>query len=158
MARKDISMSTEEIRVFLAKPRAIQVASIGPDGFPHVAPMWYLLLNNKIAFRSFSKSQKILNLRRNNRVTLLAEEGERYADLRGVMIKGHATFENDPEVILQWFGLLSARYTFFGSVPEPLEGAALSKAWGRFAPKNTGVIVEPMKIISWDHTKLSGSY
>ena len=39
-----------------------------------------------------------------------------------------------------------------------LEGEALQNAFGRFAAKNTAVVVEPVKVISWDHTKLGGAY
>ncbi len=151
-------MTEDELQAFLGEVRPIQVATIGRDGFPHVAPMWYLMLDGKVAFRSFSKSQKIVNLRRDPRVTLLAEDGDVYEDLRGVMIKGEARFVDDPATILDWYGKLSARYAFSGRTPEPLEGEALEAAFGRFAAKNTGVIVEPVKVVTWDYRKLAGAY
>lgn len=159
MARKDISMSDEEVQRFLEHPRTIEVATLGPDGHPHVAPMWYLLHEGKVGFRSFSKSQKIVNLRRDPRVTLLAEEGFAYAELRGVMIKGRAELIDDRDLVLDWYGKLAARYPFFGEEPTPaLDDSALEEAFGRFAEKNTAVLVEPLNVISWDHTKLGGSY
>jgi len=45
-----------------------------------------------------------------------------------------------------------------GPEPVDLDPEALEQTFGRFAPKNTAVIVEPQKIISWDHTKLGGAY
>jgi len=159
MARKDITMTPDEVLAFLEEPRTIQVATIGRDGSPHVAPMWYFVHEGKVAFRSFTKSQKIVNLKRDPRVTLLAEEGKTYAELRGVLIKGEARFVDDPAVILDWYGTLAGRYAFFGGEPTPdLDPNALDQAFGRFAAKNTGVIVEPIKVISWDHTKLGGAY
>lgn len=159
MARKDITMSPAEVLEFLEEPRTIQVATIGRDETPHVAPMWYLVHEEKVAFRSFTKSQKIVNLLRDPRLTLLAEEGTAYSELRGVMIKGTARFVDDPAVILDWYGKLAGRYAFFGDDPTPdLDPDALNQAFGRFAAKNTGVIVEPTKVVSWDHTKLAGAY
>lgn len=159
MARKDVSMSESELLEFLSAPRTLMVTTNGPGGFPHVAPMWYLLVDGKVGFRSFSKSQKIVNLRRDKKLTVLAEEGSTYAALRGVMISGTATLIDDRDVVLDWYGRLAARYPFFGSEPTPeLDPEALEQAFGRYADKNTAVLVEATKIVSWDHTKLGGVY
>ncbi len=157
MARKDITMTPDEIREFLDLPRNIEVATLGPDGWPHVAPMWYVLRDELVVFRSFTKSQKIVNLNRDPRVTLLAEDGLAYEELRGVMIKGEAELVTDPAYVLEIYGALTARYAM---VPggQALSGAALEAAFGRFAPKNTAVIVHPRKTVTWDHRKLGGAY
>ena len=95
MARKDIAMSPDEVMFFLEEPRNITVTTLGPRGWPHAAPMWYVLRDGKVAFRSFTKSQKIVNLRREPRLTVLAEEGVAYNDLKGVMIEGEAELVDD---------------------------------------------------------------
>lgn len=159
MARIDITMTPAEVQAFLEEPRSIQVATVGPDGFPHVAPMWYLVQDGKVGFRSFTKSQKIVNLRRDPRVTLLAEEGDSYAELRGLMIKGRATLTVDRDLVLDWYRQLARRYAFFGADPTPdIDEEAIEASFGRFAEKNTAVLVDPVKVISWDHTKLAGKY
>ncbi len=159
MARKDISMTPEEVQSFLSEgAKVLQVSTIGRDGFPHLAPMWFVMEHGRIVFRSFSKSQKIVNLRRDPRLTVLAESGDSYAELRGVMIKGEATLVDDPEYVLQIYGELAARYPMVGDEPVALGRDALEAAFGRFAAKNTAVIVEPEHVVSWDHTKLAGAY
>ena len=159
MARKDISMSEAEVAEFLSEgAKVLQVATIGADGFPHLAPMWFVVEHGRIVFRSFSKSQKIVNLRRDPRLTVLAETGDAYTDLRGVMIKGEGTLVDDPAYVLQIYGELAARYPMVGGEPMTLDRDALAAAFGRYADKNTAVIVEPEKVVSWDHTKLGGSY
>ena len=159
MARKDIAMTSEEIQAFLAEPRTLQVSTIGPDGFPHLAPMWYLIHEGNVAFRSFSKSQKIVNLVRDPRITVLAEQGTSYAELRGVMIKGTARLISDRATVLDWYGRIAARYPFFGNEPTPaLTTDELESAFGRYAEKNTGVVVDPVEVTSWDHRKLAGKY
>lgn len=158
MARKDITMTPDEQQAFLAQGHTLIVTTIGKDGWPHVAPMWYLMDDGKVAFRSFTKSQKIVNLERNPKITVLLEVGETYEELRGIMIKGTARLVTDPGEVLAMYGELSKRYAFVGNEPVPLEGEALEATFGRFAAKNTGVIVEPDKIVSWDHPKLSGAY
>lgn len=151
-------MTSEEIQAFLSEVETIQVASIGPQGWPHLVPMWFVLRDGQICFRSFTKSQKIQNLRRDPRLTLLAETGTHYAELRGVMIRARARLIDDFRLVLQIYGMESHRYAFVGSTPVGLEGEALEQAFGRFAAKNTVVLVEPVRITSWDHRKLAGTY
>src|SRR5579859_7162440 len=91
MNRRDqIRMNDEEIRAFLEEQRTLQVATIDHDGFPHLVAMWYVLIDNEIAFWTYAKSQKALNLRRDPRLTCLVETGTSYEQLRGVQIKGNA--------------------------------------------------------------------
>ena len=158
MARKDITMSDAEVLDFLTSGHTLQVSTVGADGFPHVAPMWYLVEDGKVAFRSFTKSQKIVNLKRNPRLTVLVESGESYSELRGVMIKGEANLIDDHEFVLGMYGKLAAKYEMIGGARIELTPEELEEAFGRFADKNTAVIVEPQRIISWDHTKLGGAY
>ncbi|MEA2058491.1 MAG: PPOX class F420-dependent oxidoreductase [Actinomycetota bacterium] len=158
MARKDITMSDAEILEFLEEARVLQVATIGRDGTPHLAPMWFVVEDGKIVFRSFTKSQKILNLRRDPRLTVLVESGDAYEELRGVMIKGEAGLITDPDQVLATYGRLAAKYAMVGPEPVNLDPEALEAAFGKFAPKNTAVVVEPIKVTSWDHRKLGGAY
>ena len=161
MARKDISFSSEELDQFLAGDTTIIVTTLGRDGTPHTAPMWFFVDDGKIVFRSFTKSQKIVNLARDPRITVLLERGVAYTELQAVMIQGTARLvdgADDPAYVLQAYRRLAARYPMVGPEPVDLDPEALEQTFGRFAPKNTAVIVEPEKIISWDHTKLGGAY
>ena len=158
MARKDITMSPEEIQAFLQSGDILQVATNGPDGRPHLAPMWYVVEDGKVVFRSFTKSQKILNLQRDPKLTVLVERGLAYTELQGVMIRGTAALIEDPAEVLRIYGRLAAKYAMVGDEPVDLDPEALEAAFGRFAPKNTAVVVEPVKVTSWDHTKLGGEY
>ncbi len=161
MARKDISMTAAERSAFLEGGMTLIVTSLGRDGQPHVAPMWYFVDDGNVVFRSFTKSQKIVNLRRDPRLTVLVERGVAYADLQAVMIQGTARLvdgADSPGYLLESYRRLAAKYPMVGPDPIELEPAALEAAFGRFAPKNTAVIVEPRRIVSWDHGKLEGTY
>ena len=158
MARKDITMSPDEIREFLTTGHTLQVATVGKDGSPHLAPMWFVMDGDSLVFRSFTKSQKIVNLQRNPRLTVLHERGLAYSELQGVMIRGTGKLIDDPAYVLETYRLLAAKYPMVGPEPVDLDDEALEAAFGRFAPKNTAVVVEPDKIITWDHTKLGGAY
>lgn len=152
-------MNEAEVQEFLSSgAKVLQVATLGRNGSPHLAPMWFVMDDRKIVFRSFTKSQKIVNLMRDPRITVLAEAGDGYAELQGVMIKGTARLVTDPDYVLKVYGGLAARYPMVGDSPVNLDDDALEAAFGRFAAKNTAVIVEPTRVTSWDHTKLGGAY
>ncbi len=159
MARKDITMSEDEVLEFLSGERKIlQLATLSKDGSPHLAPMWFVMVDDQIVFRSFTKSQKIVNLMRDPRLSVLVETGDAYTELRGVMIKGTAKLVTEPDYVLDIYGRLAARYPMVGSEPVELTPEALELSFGSHAFKNTAVIVEPDTITSWDHTKLGGAY
>ena len=83
-SRRDlIRMTPEELQTFLYERHTMNVATIGPSGHPHVHAMWYGFVEGKPAFWTFGKSQKIVNLRRDPKVTALVEDGETYNELRG---------------------------------------------------------------------------
>ncbi len=158
MARKDITMTPEELRSFLEEGRTLLVASLHRDGRPHLVPMWYVMEDGKVVYRSFTRSQKIVNLRRDPRLSVLVERGESYAELQGVMIEGRARLIDDPAYVLALYGKMAAKYAMVGPEPRVLSPEELESAFGRYAPKNTAVVVEPVRVTTWDHTKLGGAY
>ncbi len=159
MTRRDITMTDREIATFLSEgARVLQLATIGKDGAPHQAPMWFTLDDDNIVFRSFTKSQKIVNLMRDPRLSVLVEAGDTYAQLRGVMIQGTANLITDPAYVLKIYGALAARYPTWGDEPVEMDEQSIENAFGRFAAKNTVVVVEQTRITSWDHAKLGGAY
>ena len=152
MSRRDmIHMNDEEIRAFLEEQRTLQVATIDHDGWPHLVAMWYALINDQIAFWTYAKSQKAVNLRRDPKLTCLVETGERYDELRGVQIKGRAILTTDQETIRRVAEVIYGRYV------SPLNDATRQMIVAQ-APKRVLVFVEPVELVSWDHRKLGGGY
>ena len=75
------------------------------------------------------------------------------------MIQGEARLVDDTGYVLDLYGRLAARYAFAGTEPVPFpDRESLEAAFGRFAAKNTAVVVEPHRVSSWDHRKLAGTY
>ncbi|HVF74174.1 MAG TPA: TIGR03618 family F420-dependent PPOX class oxidoreductase [Acidimicrobiales bacterium] len=152
MSRRDqIRMSPEEIDAFLASGHTMNVATIGADGQPHLAAMWYALLDGAPVFWTYGKSQKIVNLRRDNRITCLVETGKDYNELRGVELVGTATILEDREAIMAVGRAVFERYT--GPFSETdLPGLE------QVGAKRVAVRIDVRKTVSWDHTKLGGAY
>jgi nitroimidazol reductase NimA-like FMN-containing flavoprotein (pyridoxamine 5'-phosphate oxidase superfamily) len=153
-------MTDEELLAFLSGgQKTLQVSSIDGDGYPHTVPMWFVVENAKVVFRSFSKSQKIVNLRRNPKLTVLVEEGKAYDELQGAMIKGGAILRDDPEYCLDLYVALANRYSYFAGVePGATPEEEVREYFANFAKMQTAVTVEPVEIVSWDYRKLSGGY
>jgi PPOX class probable F420-dependent enzyme len=152
MSRWDlIRMNDEEIRAFLEEQRILQVATIDHDGWPHLIAMWYVLINDQIAFWTYAKSQKVVNLRRDDRLTCLVETGEHYDELRGVQIKGRAIISDNRETVQQIGEVIVERY--YGSLNDNTRRMVEAQA-----AKRVIVFVKPIEIVSWDHRKLGGSY
>src|SRR4051812_10476616 len=102
-------MTAAEVQRFVHDGRICVVASLGPDGAPDPLPMWYLTDDaGRIAMRTYAKSQKVTNLRRDPRVSVLIEDGERYAELRGVQLTGTMrVIDDDPALVVEiWVGLM----------------------------------------------------
>jgi PPOX class probable F420-dependent enzyme len=153
MNRRDrIHMSNEEIRAFLEEQRTLQVATIDHDGWPHLIAMWYVLINDQVVFWTYAKSQKAVNLHRDNRLTCLVETGVGYDELRGVQIKGRAIINDDLAIIQRTGEIIYERYT-----GGPLNDTTRQMVAAQ-APKRVVIFVEPVEIVSWDHRKLGGGY
>ena len=151
--RDAIKMTPGEVDAFLQGRRVLNVATIGPGGYPHVVAMWFGFLDAKVAFWTFAKSQKILNLRRDPKLSALVEDGDTYDQLRGVELVGTGTIVEDFDAILAIGKNVAERYT--GPAAVTPEALPFLEAQAR---KRLGVVLDVEKVVSWDHTKLSGGY
>jgi PPOX class probable F420-dependent enzyme len=153
--RKQIEMTSEEIRSFLEGSKTIILCSIGREGFPHPMPMWFgIEPDGAIVMTTFTKSQKIRNLERDPRVSLLAEAGEEYAQLQGVVLYGETELVPDVERVIDILITVTKRS---GGIPDGAEQAARAGIEAT-ARKRTGMRVRPKRVVSWDHRKLGGRY
>jgi len=145
--RAEITLAKDEIAQMLAGIRSMTIASIGPDGQPHLVAMWFAVLDGEIWFETKAKSQKAVNLRRDPRITCLAEDGDVYEDLRGVAIEGVAEVSDDPDLLWRVGVAVWERYHGpYTEAARPMVEATLRK--------RVAVRVIPERIRSWDHRKL----
>ncbi len=147
--RARVVMSEAEIAEFVENSRTVTLATIGAGGQPHLVAMWYAVLDGQIWFETKAKSQKAVNLRRDNRVTLLIEDGETYDKLRGVSIEGTATIVDDPDALWAVGVNVWERYT--GPYTEEMRPYV-----ERMMNNRVVVRVDAARTRSWDHRKLAG--
>ncbi len=148
-------MTEGERRAFLAEARVATLTSIGADGYPHNVAMWYVDDGDDLVFATYGRSQKIKNLERNPRAAALIEDGATYDELRGVAISADVELIRDPAVAGDVMVRLAERYDGFErstSTPEIIE---MIRSRGL---KRVVVCLHPVRIATWDHAKLGGTY
>lgn len=144
-------MTDAEVRAFLEERRVLNVATLGPTGHPHLVAMWYALIDGEVQFWTFAKSQKIVNLRRDSRITGLVESGDDYNELRGVELIGSGLIIDDYDQILNLGLAVAERY----GGPEAVSEAAVPFIEAQ-ARKRVVVQFQVERTVSWDHTKIAG--
>lgn len=151
--RSQIAMTEEEVRTYLESQKILNVATIGPSGHPHVVAMWYVFVDDALCFWTFGKSQKVLNLRRDPKMTGLVESGEAYSELKGVELVGAGELIEDFDSVLAIGLAVASRY----NGPDAVSDAALPFIEAQ-ARKRVGVRFRIERAVSWDHGKLAGAY
>ena len=155
MSRRDqIKLSEAERRELIDSERVAVVASFGPRGWPHLMPLWYVPRDGEVWIYTYAKSQKVRNLERDPRATVLIETGHEYVELRGVMIEAEAEIRREIEEVFPLAEELTLRYadgidSLLGDAREALRAQAAKRVAIRFAAIRTA---------TWDHRKLDGTY
>ena len=151
--RADIQLSPEEQRELIDSERVVVVSTIGRRGWPHSMPLWYVPRDGEIWVYTYAKSQKVRNLERDARATLLLETGEEYDQLRGVQIEATAHIHRDHDVVFELAKELTARYAGGAQV-----GEGRAEALRAQSRKRVAIRFEAMRNATWDHRKLGGTH
>ena len=145
--RDVIKMTPEEVDAFLHERRPMTLCSINHDGSIHAVAMWYGFLDGCVTVETKAKSQKVQNLRRDPRVTLLLEDGDYYEELRGVEFVGKAEIIDDPDKL--WTLGVSVFERYYGAYSDEMKPFLEAMLHKRVAIK-----VHVERTVSWDHRKL----
>jgi len=142
------------------------LATNGPGGYPHVVSMGWIYKDGKILFQTYSKSQKVLNLRRDPKAAVILEAspygesgGFEHRRLRGLMIRGVCELEESPARVIEILTAMwqngADRNVRLGARPQTGLLAFVKQRSG----KRIAISFEPRKWASWDHGKLAaGTY
>jgi len=163
--RGQIELSPGEQLELLESQRVVIVSSLGPRGWPHSMPMWFTLREpagqphpdgppREIWIWTYAKSQKVRNLERDPRATLLVEAGSEYLELRGFQIEAEAELIREPRQVADFGKELTVRYS---DGIESIEGDAAAALEAQ-AAKRVAIRFQPRRVASWDHRKLGGIY
>jgi hypothetical protein len=163
--REQIKMSEAEVTSFLGEERTVTCATIGPRGWPHLMPLWYVVREDaqggqpRIWAWTYASSQKVRNLEREPRATLQVEAGEHYQELRGVMFECDVLIHRDIETVGGLGQEIFRRYTSpRGEPPVDALVPEVAAMVDKQAAKRVGMEFLERRRATWDHRKLAGVY
>lgn len=142
------------MRELLVEERVAIVSSNGRRGWPHSMPLWYVPRDDGIWIWTYAKSQKVQNLQRDPRATILVEAGREYSELRGVMFEAEAVLHSDFDTVFTFAEELTLRYAEGISA---VEGDAREALMAQ-TPKRVAIRFAEVRRTTWDHRKLGGTY
>lgn len=138
----DTSLSEQELEEYLGGQRTVRLATLDHEGAPHVIPLWFVWLDGSVFMNTTVGNATVRNLQRDARATATVDDGEEYAELRGVVLQGRAfRADDDPrldEVERRW----SNKYV--GGNPVPF------RRWRN----RLFLRLDPERLTSWDFRKI----
>jgi hypothetical protein len=164
--REQIRMSADEAAAFLADERVLTCATLGPHGWPHTMPLWYVTRDApagepgpRLWSWTYASSQKVRNLEREPRATVQVEAGEEYQELRGVVLECDVRIHRAVADVKALGHEIFARYAVPRGAPPAHELApAVGEMIDKQAAKRVGLEFCERRRASWDHRKLGGVY
>ena len=145
--RGQVQMDDAEVDAFLTEQRSSTVATIGRDGAVHLVAMWYAWLDGHVFLETKAKSQKVVNLRRDPRMSFLVENGHTYDQLRGVALEGTGVVLEDEQLV--WDVCVNVFERYNAPYTEEM------RPFVEVMAKNRVVVrLDADRVRSWDHRKL----
>lgn len=154
-SRRDlIAMNADERRAYLEGQRRIILVTNGPGGMPHPVPMNFGLdEEGRFIVSSFRKSQKVKNLERDPRATLLVESGLEYRELRAAIAYCDVEIIDARDQVRALMSLVRADDAMAASLSRPMTDQVRASVTKRVVLRFT-----PFRWASWDHGKLASVY
>jgi PPOX class probable F420-dependent enzyme len=134
-----MGLDDSRIQKFLATKEVAVLATVQANGAPLAMPMWFLHAPAMLTMISVADTQKVRNLRRDPRVSVVAEAVSGGGDVRGVTVQGRVEFLSDgPE-----------RRALIERFHEKYRG--LERLWaGKAMPANRVMFkIVPSRVRSW---------
>lgn len=144
-------MSSTAIQEFLRGPHIGVLSTIDHLGFPHAVGIYYSGDLDEVSMWVYGKSQKVRNVERDPRCSVLVEAGEPYADLKGVLLRGEGRIERDRDAIYELGRVIYERY-FYPRTGIPFDQGPRERI-AKQSEKRVCLVVAPKRVASWDHSK-----
>lgn len=153
---RELALDPEQVEDMLGNDWNVRIATLDAAGNINLTPMWFGWAGGKVFI--FGRGQKVVNLRRNSRCTLLVDRNEKFPELQAIMMRGTARVLESAEEEAAEPDLAEARRRMgvkyndgHGQPPlddPPPMGASASgrnRRWIVFTPERT---------VTWDNFKL----
>ncbi len=134
-------MTEQELASFWREPHLARLATINPDGTPHLMPVWYLHDGQSLLLMTRPTARKVRNIRRDPRVTVCIDRPT--PPYAGVVVQGVAVLE---EVAYQELAVpLAVRYQGLDA------GTLIGAQYAKVDLMTIRIRIE--RLTSWDYGK-----
>ncbi|HEX9696516.1 MAG TPA: pyridoxamine 5'-phosphate oxidase family protein [Actinomycetota bacterium] len=142
--REKLRLTPDEIDELLRVERTARVATVSPDGWPHVIPMWFVWRDGTLWINSLIRSRRTRDVEHGSRSSACVDTGVEYGELRGAVLYGtFETADDDPAIDS---GIDEIRAEFGRKYWHGIDVPALrSHRWMKMRPE---------RIVSWDFRKI----
>ncbi|MFJ6851185.1 pyridoxamine 5'-phosphate oxidase family protein [Streptomyces sp. NPDC091271] len=142
-----IMMTDAERDAYLTEQRTCRVATVSPDGMPHIGALWFVWDGTSVWLYSLTRSLRWAQLRRDPKVAVVVDDGTEYGELRGVELSGEVSFVGEIPRAGEDCAELDAPERLFATKYFGLDSMPYDDrhAWLRLTPQT---------VRSWDFTKL----
>ncbi|WP_326776825.1 pyridoxamine 5'-phosphate oxidase family protein [Streptomyces sp. NBC_01445] len=145
---RKIMMTPAELDEFLGSQRTCRVATVSPDGSPHVSTLWFVWDGACLWLYSITRSRRWADLLKDPRIAVVIDAGEEYGELRGAELSGMVEFVGESPRTGEAVPELDVPERLFARKNFAMDEMAHDgrHAWARLTPD---------KIASWDFRKLA---
>jgi nitroimidazol reductase NimA-like FMN-containing flavoprotein (pyridoxamine 5'-phosphate oxidase superfamily) len=153
---RDLALTDDERDEILSSEWNMRISTVSPSGRINSTPLWFAWHDGQIW--SYCRGQKVKNMRRDPRCTVLVDRNERFPELQGIMIQGDVTILEDAdaeaaEPAMATVREIMGRKYHGGHGPEP-EGEPRPMVASARGSTGRWVKIAPTHIVTWDNTKI----
>ena len=134
-----MGLDDTSVQGFLATKEVAVLATLQADGSPLAMPMWFLHAPATLTMISVAETQKVRNLRRDPRVSVMAEAVTGSGEIRGMIVQERVEFLSDGPERRALIERFHEKYR------------SLEKLWGGKAmpPNRVMFRIVPSRVRSW---------
>ena len=92
---RDLALTDAERDEILSSEWNMRISTVSPSGRINATPLWFAWHDGKVW--AYCRGQKIENMRRDPRCTVLVDRNERFPELQGIMIQGDVEILEDAD-------------------------------------------------------------
>lgn len=148
--RQYVAMSQKEVWKFLEEQRRVYLGFTMDNGYPHVTPIWFVTLGEKVYMRAQDYKVKV-SLASRGKACVVIDDGDRYRELRGAVLWGESRLVSEKRLVAKVTRLLDAKYS-----ERQWKADEMPSDWVAERTKEKRAIIEfvPHKVDSWDNRKV----
>jgi hypothetical protein len=148
--RQYLAMPRRRIWQFVDSGEKLYVAFPMNDGYPHVSPVWFCVLNRRIYIRTQDYKVKA-RLANSGKACCALDDGTRYRELRGVIIWGRCRVVAEQGLMDRIERTMRMKYR-----KQQWTSSEMPARWvrERKAEKRAYIEIIPLRVSSWDNSRI----